>query len=72
MNSQKVKYKWLVNIWNKFIVNNNKNIYYNSNFFPTCKAKISSNDNNLHADKEVQMDIIFLDTNLAICISQEC
>lgn len=39
-------------------------------FSSVFKAKISSNDN-LYADKEVQIDIIFLDTNLAICISQE-
>lgn len=68
MNSRKVKYKWLVNIWSKFIMDNK---IYNSNFFSTCKAKISSNDNNLHVDKKVQMDIIFLDTNLIICVYQE-
>ena len=45
--------------------------HYSSNFFSACKAKISSNDNTLDADKEVQMDIIFLDTNFAICIYQE-
>lgn len=48
---------------------NNKT--YSSNFFSTCKAKISSNDNTLRADKEVQADILFLDTNLEICVCQE-
>lgn len=47
---------------------NNKT--YNSNFFSMCKAKISSNDNTFHADKEVQANINFLDTNLEICVYQ--
>lgn len=32
---------------------------------------MSSDGNSLHVDKKVQMDIIFLDTNLEIYVYQE-
>lgn len=52
-------------------MSNIKHTLQESHFFQLSKKKISSNNNNLHANKETQMNIIFPKTNLVICIYQE-